>query len=69
MDWNAMARAMQREPFLAQGTEEAIEHGLKIAAGVTPYPPRQLHDYVPHKTGGFCNVCGYDRNEPLLHNL
>jgi len=31
IDWSRMARAMQRQPFLAHGTEEDIEIGLKEA--------------------------------------
>lgn len=69
MDWNQMARAMQRAPFFAKGTEEAIEHGLQIAAGVTPLRPRQTHEYLPHpKYQNFCDTCGYHRDEPLMHN-
>lgn len=62
-----MARAMQRAPFFARGTEEALEYGLKEAAGRSQ-SPRQLHDYKPHRKFLFCDVCGYDRDEPLMHN-
>lgn len=67
-NWNYMARAMQRPPFNAQGTEEAIEHGLKIAAGIPSEPPPK-HDFKPNFPGDdFCGVCGWVRDEPLMHN-
>lgn len=34
VNWNYMARAMQRRPFFAKGSEEEIETALKIAAGI-----------------------------------
>lgn len=67
-NWNLMARAMQRAPFFAKGTEEAIEHGLRQAGGGIPVT-RELHDYLPHKKyPNFCETCGYGRDEPLMHN-
>ena len=65
MDWNALARAMQRAPFFAQGTEEALERGLKLAAGLTPKRTFAAHRFVPHrKFPWFCDQCGYGEAEP-----
>lgn len=38
MDWNMMARTMQRRPFFAGGSEEDIEAALKSAAGNVTRP-------------------------------
>lgn len=44
-NWNYMARAMQRAPFFATGSEEDIEAALKIAASI----PVAIGDWIEHK--------------------
>lgn len=59
---------LDRLPYVAIYFHEPELRVIVAALAPMAVKPTSTHDFVPHKNTGFCDVCGYGRHEPLIHN-